>query len=474
MKMLGTRFVLCAGLLGIFWQCSKKSAPTNPPTAALSGTIKISASTDASGITIELYELVPRDSLWDKSQTDYPYIGFGQSQTWLFDHREQQPVATTLTDNSGAFMLQGYAEGVYHLVARKAGFGWKYVLELSLSDQPLSLETLYASGITLYPEQSLASPLAGRVELEPDRHYLVAEHLEIPESAALVVPAGTTLRVQARKRINVFGELTLAGQPAAPVFVTIDEQELSGAKMQGINLLRSSSGRLENVSVSDAVVGIELKTEAITPENLFLTRSDRGMILSNVDGVYRKLVFYRNVIGLRLESEANCTVEHCLFLRASGRGMDTVTNEALVQNNFFANCQSGIDFGGQARTKVQNNYFLADSIALNILRLESVPVITGNTIETCSIAMQILFPLSTPLKPVTNCNFIDIKEWYFYTQGMRLDIQSDNNFWDASSESTINAKIWDGNDYDLPGFTAGKVIFEPRASEEIMDAYPKI
>ena len=54
-------------------------------------------------------------------------VGFPISQATEFDHRLGEVAAEAKTKKDGSFEIEGVDEGTYNLVARKDGFGWKYI-----------------------------------------------------------------------------------------------------------------------------------------------------------------------------------------------------------------------------------------------------------------------------------------------------------------------------------------------------------
>ena len=58
---------------------------------------------------------------------EYPNVGFPISQATEFEHRLGEVAAEAKTKQDGSFEIDGVEEGTYNLVAKKQGFGWKYI-----------------------------------------------------------------------------------------------------------------------------------------------------------------------------------------------------------------------------------------------------------------------------------------------------------------------------------------------------------
>ena len=99
----------------------------------MTGTVLLEGEQDHSGITVALYELAELDTTILRYNREYPNVGFPISQATEFDHRFAEVVAETKTKADGTFKIEGIEEGTYNLVAEKAGFGWKYIYNISIT-----------------------------------------------------------------------------------------------------------------------------------------------------------------------------------------------------------------------------------------------------------------------------------------------------------------------------------------------------
>ena len=112
-------------LILLFLYCSKQ--PTSPETGSITGKVYLEGQTKHSGITVALYKLAELDTTILRYNREYPNVGFPISQATEFDHRLGEVAAEAKTKKDGSFEIEGVDEGTYNLVARKDGFGWKYI-----------------------------------------------------------------------------------------------------------------------------------------------------------------------------------------------------------------------------------------------------------------------------------------------------------------------------------------------------------
>ena len=114
-----------------FMSCSKQ--PTSPETGSLTGAVLLEGQTNHSNITVALYELAELDTAIVGYNQRFPNVAFPISQVTEFDHRFAEVVAETKTKADGTFKIEGIEEGTYNLVAKKEGFGWKYIYNIPIN-----------------------------------------------------------------------------------------------------------------------------------------------------------------------------------------------------------------------------------------------------------------------------------------------------------------------------------------------------
>ena len=133
------------------------SSPVETPKGNLSGEVQLEGETDHSDITIALYDLATLDPDIVSINQEYPQIGVHINQHTEFDHRLQSPVKTTETLTDGSFEITKISTGTYNLVAMKAGFGFKYLYEITITEGDNELSELT-------PQPPLLSTIEGKMK----------------------------------------------------------------------------------------------------------------------------------------------------------------------------------------------------------------------------------------------------------------------------------------------------------------------
>jgi hypothetical protein len=116
----------------IFLTILSCSSPTSNPKGSLSGYINLENQFDHSEITAALYDLAELDPDIVYANVTWPHIGVKINQHTEFDHRFQSPIADTQTEADGSFFIPEIPVGKYNLVAKKDGWGFKYLFEVEI------------------------------------------------------------------------------------------------------------------------------------------------------------------------------------------------------------------------------------------------------------------------------------------------------------------------------------------------------
>jgi len=148
-----TFYIIITPLLLLMLSCS---STTEIKKGELSGVVNLEGQSDFSGITVSLYDLAYLDTTIVRINNQYPQIGVKITQHTEFDHRLQSTVKTTTTEADGSFELNKIPTGEYNVVAMKAGFGFKYLYEITIveGDNDISEFTPSANLSLCHPERS--------------------------------------------------------------------------------------------------------------------------------------------------------------------------------------------------------------------------------------------------------------------------------------------------------------------------------
>ena len=98
----------------LFITCSQ-SSESGEDLVTFSGTVTLEDTTDHSGVKVSLYKPVELDTALVRINQEYPNIGVQISQETEFDHREHEPLYTTLTNADGSWKIENVTKGEYNL-----------------------------------------------------------------------------------------------------------------------------------------------------------------------------------------------------------------------------------------------------------------------------------------------------------------------------------------------------------------------
>ena len=272
------RFIFSLPFLFSLLSCT---SPTETPTGTLTGTVSLEGQSDFSNITVALYDLAYLDTTITRINAQYPNIGIKITQHTEFDHRLQSPVKSTETLADGSFELTKISTGTYNLVAMKAGFGFKYLYEITIDegDNELSelteltprsplLKTIEGkkksnrlseeisqghstkslpnnnpvistsveksnishfsfpisrrtSDITLFPELHISGNISEDITVLPNHHLIIDDDtVFIPNTSSLTIHPGAVIRINPGVDLTIHGNLLAQGEENNMFWIT--------------------------------------------------------------------------------------------------------------------------------------------------------------------------------------------------------------------------------------------------------------
>lgn len=458
------------------WRCSKKNPAAAEAQPRLVGHVFLDGETDHSGITVALYPLAQPDSTWDTARERFPFVGMEQAQQLIFDHREHEPIVSTRTGPDGTYELTAFEPGTYNLVATKAGWGWRYITNVALSNKNDGIGTGHLSthdSLVLKREVLLDTNLNRTLKLERGQHCVVLEDVLIEKTGTLILGEDNWLRIAPFKTLTVEGTVLWEASDKYPGVLTVNATQQVTQLFDALKVENGANLSLKNVRISHGSSGLVLRSSDVSVEKLFLSFCNSGIIISKIQSALSKLVFMNCQTGVRADGYAGGTIEHSVFLRLTGRAVDSGNNVARIANNYFSHNLISIEFGGASRSTVVNNYFAYDSITFNLIGHEANPQVANNTVSQSAIAFRIVNDVPVSLTNSYYNNLLGVKQWFVYTEQLRHDIDLTNNYWGTTILSEIERKIWDGNDYTLSYASTGRIIYLPIHNSLFSDSIPR-
>ncbi len=132
--------ILIMSLVAILFQyCAESNGPNND-NITISGKVVIENESDYSNVIVNLYTPVGSDTSLSRINNEFGQIGAQDLVLVEFDHRNNNPIHSTSTNEKGDWTIEIDKESEYIIVIEKQGWGWYYSL---LSDNSYHSTTLY-------------------------------------------------------------------------------------------------------------------------------------------------------------------------------------------------------------------------------------------------------------------------------------------------------------------------------------------
>ncbi len=496
-------------LLTLFFLFGCSKIRDNNSGLTIHGKVTLEGESNHSGVTVSLYYPVQLDTMLVNICEKHPNIGISVSQRTQFDHRLAEEVYSAVTNSDGTFEFKG-AEEAYILVARKAGYGWKYLFDLTNSQLssdskppfPLAhfaqLPTFYAQclstlgvglwtlgpplfsvtspssnyAVTLLKERHLSGLLTGHIIWESGRHYVIEDGVTIPAGSSLTIEAGSWIRSKAESQLLFEGEVrTLERNEEMAVF-TSDQPVPHRGDWKGIRFgpSGSSSFSLTWVKVEWAENGVFLASEGDLKNVLICNCSQNGVTSFNHIGSISNTIANRNRIGIYTESSLKSEIiDHNVVLGNEFIGVDCRTSSPLINNNYVTGSEEGIRCI-LSSPEISNNEIIMNEYGIDIssgspkINLNMI----GSTKET-AIMLGFLAGGNPGSKPIIKMNnFTENNKWLivFVNDNRGVSIEAMENWWGTNDITWIRKNIKDGN--ITTGY--GKALIQPIQMEYITEA----
>ncbi len=444
-----------------------------PTEFSLFGNVTLEDETDYSGITVEVYSMTKMDTAVTNLQARFPSVGFPITQAAIFDHREKTPLYTTTTDENGDWSINKIEEGEYNIVARKAGYGWKYVYNVTAATEMPEIE--------LKPEIRIEGTLDAYTVWGPDQHYVVTGDITVPENGQLIVDKGTVVRFDGQYGLTNYGTLKATGEADAFVWFT---HNTPGEDVYWRGVLTSD----ENASLSIIWAHIDYAENGIvfrnqnnssTIQNIIIHMCKQsGIFLANEGlGKVSKSIIWDCSLNIKLESKSNFESIYNLIACNEKDHCDGIycsDSEFILRDNCLYNLKIGVQLLFESDITIEYNFFNNCEIPLKLGGSYSKPkcVVENNTfVETIYKVIELQGEIDYRI--LFN-NIFKSKDDLFITGTIPTDemIYISNNFWGVTSVDAIlnMMSLSDAANGTLP---KQKYNIEPILTSEIKNSYPR-
>ncbi|MDZ7724277.1 MAG: right-handed parallel beta-helix repeat-containing protein [candidate division KSB1 bacterium] len=429
----------------------------------LSGFVDVKG-TDDDGVMIELYPLTEPDTTVARMRERFPTVGMELNQATLFDHRDSEPLYTATTDTAGAYRITNIPAGDYNLVARKFGYGWRYIYNVNADTEPQT--------IPLYAEQHVSGTLDSYTEWPAFQHVIVEDDVTVPEGGTLLINEGVVVRSQRGKGLIVHGQLLAYGSNAAKIWFVADDEE-----WRGIQINSSKKCDIYHCVMKECDTGFVIDEGQIYVDNFYVKNVlSFGFYLKRLS----KFELNRSVLKnscIKCESNTEGEISNSLI---AGEGKSE--NPAFILNSskikLYNNCifdHSGpIVIQYYSEVELWYNYFLSLEQCIYCEYYSNV-IVNKNTFEDFKTDCIVLYKHG--YITINNNNFIsDHSKRIIWITPSPFDnphnMNAKYNYWGTIFPSAIYQRIIDERVNENKNEMNWEIIIEPFRDEIIKDAYP--
>ena len=435
------------------------SDPTSSNNVTFSGTVILEDTTDYSGVTVSLYKPVELDTALVRINQEYPNIGVQISQETEFDHREHEPVYTTITNADGNWEIKKVEEREYNVVAEKDSFGWIYKFNVVNTD---------GINLTLYKENELEGQLPNNLRLMAFHHYIVKDDIEILEGDKIQIDEGAWIRFDGSYKFEIYGDLDLNGTESEYIKFTSNLENTEENKWRFIRFNQVNYPIISFVHLSFSGSGMRFEgCENITVGNsIFEKCSLNGIIIKQSSECILENIIIRNTLDACLmQYTLNAEIKNNIF-NQNRRGIKFEYSGNHVKNNYFYSNETGVYSLAKPSADITHNEF--ENNQRGVFCAGSDPVIRSNNFDLHEQSIFIGYERNhAGAQPMINFNNLinnTIGIALYGSQGgaNTKDIDGRNNWWGTIAEYTIDQQlVWDKNDEGADSIYTGTVYFKP-------------
>jgi hypothetical protein len=158
---------------------------------------------------------------------EYPNIGVQISQETEFDHREHEPLYTTLANADGSWKIENVTKGEYNVVAEKDSFGWRYDVDKSFQVN---------THIHLKKQRIFEGSYSGaNIEIN-NEFVIVNENTIINETTDLTFKGKNYIIFNNNKKLEIYGDLAIQ-EDAKLLFFLSDTASIAKIEFKNIQEL---------------------------------------------------------------------------------------------------------------------------------------------------------------------------------------------------------------------------------------------
>lgn len=226
--------------------------------------------------------------------------------------------------------------------------------------------------------------------------------VRVNPDAVLIIEAGTVVTVSDKAAgLSIRGQLLILGTEVEPVVFK------SPADWKGIEFIEAAAGsRIEHAQFSGCGVAVSVIATAPQIRNSRFVGCQSGVeLLREADALIENNYFTENQSGLKIGQKSKPQVLSNRFVRNQKSGAEINNGSGgLFNKNLFSENGYGLVLQKKFSGEIRNNDFINNKIGLYTYQTQNTPLIDGNLFQGNENGM-LAFSFSYPL--VRNNRFID-------------------------------------------------------------------
>lgn len=424
------------GLLALILvlSCSKDSSGPDNNTLTVSGKVTLEGLSDYSGVTVSLYAPVALNPEIAAINQQYPNIGVKISQETEFDHRKYTAAYSTTTNANGDWNIEKVEQGTYHVVAKKDGFGWRYMLNVTAGN----MGTMVLKGMKTF------SGILTNQTFIFNNDFIRIDGNTIFEQNSQVSFSGINYLVFNGDNLALILRSSPSYQTGSKLYV-LTANNNNNCKLNFENI---SNLQLQNVMVLNKL-GVTITNSNFNVNNsLFYNPDNIALRTSRGSGTIRNSIFRNSLVGVGMDQVNNTTVERNIYLRNQNDLEADIADSLLIQLNSFSNAVVNLDLVSST-AEIKNNEFSNSTEGILISGLSNIKVSLNDFKDYFkNVRLIVISHLPNSIALTLNHNnFINTSDFILQVPGGSVSqpVDATLNYWGTTIPLEIENKIADVN-----------------------------
>jgi hypothetical protein len=435
---------------------------------------------DYAGVTVALYHKAVLDADITALNASHPDIGVLISQQTEFDHRLQNPVKVATTVADGSFSISKISPGKYNLVIMKEGWGVRYLYDINITEGDNTLSSKNSqfsilnapfkrSVVELFPITELSGYISNSFEFKANHNYLVTDDATF--TADVIISPSSNIWIAPNKKMKFYADLTSPDSS-----VELARISSSDAMYNTTSVISEDIQRFYSIECSNTVTFNQNKLGSIST-----SFSESGWSIATGNLTISIMVIKNCRIGMQLTNVNNIAIANCNIRNSSDPELGAVTligsDNINTSNLVVKDCTIGIRQHTCGNANISNCYFCDNTIKDVMNIYETIGSIEHCVFKGSSLSIETSGASNTSISYceiqsnfgifntwqnnwqastfTANYNNFDCTQYCVKTKATYSNASDivyyncENNYWNTTSASEIESKIWDRNDEDV-------------------------